>query len=145
MKRLFIYIIAAMPLLSFISAPQSAFATTPAAAITAPKDKSGAAIEFTKTKHEFGTIKSSGGKVTAEYDFTNTGDKPLVIITVTNGGCGGTTPSFPKEPIAPGKTGKITINFDPTGRRGEFNRTVQVKTNAQKKAVSLRFSGVIVP
>ncbi len=57
MKRLFIYIIAAMPLLSFISAPQSAFATTPAAAITAPKDKSGAAIEFNKTKHEFGTIK----------------------------------------------------------------------------------------
>lgn len=145
MKWLFIYTIAAIPLLSSISASESAFATAPSEALTAPEAKNGAEIEFTKTKHEFGTIRSSAGKVTAEYSFTNTGTGPLVIINVTNGGCGCTTPSFPKEPIAPGKTGKITINFDPTGRRGEFNRTVQVKTNAQKKAVPLRFSGVIVP
>ena len=48
-------------------------------------------------------------------------------------------------PIAPGKSGEITIHFDPSGRRGEFDREVKVKTNAQKKRISLKFSGVIIP
>lgn len=105
----------------------------------------GAKIEFKETKHDFGTIKASAGSVTATYEFTNTGNEPLVIVNVTNGGCGCTTPSYPKAPIAPGKTGEITIHFDPTGRRGEFVREVKVKTNASKKRTSLRFSGAIIP
>lgn len=106
---------------------------------------SGAVITFDNTKHDFGNIKASAGKVTATYRFTNTGTKPLVIISVTNGGCGCTTPSYPKEPIAPGKSGEITIKFDPSGRRGEFNREVKVKTNASKKRNSLYFTGIIIP
>lgn len=105
----------------------------------------GAAITFAEKSHDFGSIKASDGKVSATYHFTNTGNEPLIIITVTNGGCGCTTPSYPKAPIAPGDSGKITIKFDPNGRRGEFNREVKVKTNAQKKRISLKFSGVIIP
>lgn len=105
----------------------------------------GAAIKFNQTKHDFGTIHADGGEVSCEYTFTNTGSSPLVIISVSNGGCGCTTPTFTKEPVAPGKTGTITIHFNPAGRKGEFNRVVQVKTNASKKRESLRFSGVIVP
>ena len=102
-------------------------------------------ITFSETRHEFGTIKASAGTGSATYRFTNTGSAPLVIITVTNGGCGCTTPSYPKHPIAPGKSGEITIHFDPSGRRGEFNREVKVKTNASKKRIGLRFSGAIIP
>lgn len=105
----------------------------------------GSAITFSETKHDFGTIKANGGKVTAVYRFTNTGTEPLVIITVTNGGCGCTTPAYPKAPIAPGKSGEISIQFDPSGRRGEFNREVKVKTNASKKRVPLMFTGTIIP
>lgn len=105
----------------------------------------GAAITFAENSHDFGSIKASDGKVSATYHFTNTGNEPLIIITVTNGGCGCTTPSYPKAPIAPGDSGEITIKFDPNGRRGEFNREVKVKTNAQKKRISLKFSGVIIP
>lgn len=108
-------------------------------------DNGGAEITFESTKHDFGNIKAGGGEVTATYKFKNTGDKPLVIISVTNGGCGCTTPSYPKAPIAPGQTGQITIKFDPSGRRGELNREVKVKTNASKKRVGLKFSGVIIP
>lgn len=102
-------------------------------------------ITFNTTSHDFGTIKSSGGRVTCEYTFTNTGESPLLIVGVTNGGCGCTKPSYPKEPIAPGATGVITITFNPSGRRGEFNRTVTVTSNASKKKTKLKFSGVIVP
>ncbi|MCM1292228.1 MAG: DUF1573 domain-containing protein [Bacteroides sp.] len=105
----------------------------------------GAAITFEQTKHDFGTIHADKGLVKAVYRFTNTGTEPLVIVSVTNGGCGCTTPSYPKAPIAPGKSGEISITFNPQGRRGEFNREVKVKTNASKKRVALKFSGVIIP
>lgn len=103
------------------------------------------AIKFASTSHDFGNIHEKDGRVTAIYEFTNTGDAPLSIVTVTNGGCGCTKPSYPLEPIAPGKSGEIKITFDPRGRAGEFNRTVKVKTNAGKSRNKLTFSGVVIP
>ncbi|MCM1076069.1 MAG: DUF1573 domain-containing protein [Bacteroides sp.] len=107
--------------------------------------KGKAQITFDSTSHDFGTIKADGGKVTAVYGFTNTGDEPLTIVTVTNGGCGCTKPDFPKAPIAPGERGEIKITFQPKGRSGEFNRSVKVKTNASAGRKTLTFNGVIIP
>lgn len=107
------------------------------------KDK--ADIKFETVSHDFGAIRANGGQVTATYKFTNTGQKPLVIISVTNGGCGCTVPTYPKEPIQPGKSGQITIKFNPAGRAGEFERVVKVKTNASKQREKLTFSGTIIP
>ena len=105
----------------------------------------GPKVKFETIAHDFGTIKANGGAVSYEYKLTNVGDEPLIIISVTNGGCGCTTPIFPKEPIAPGKSSAITIKFNPTGRRGEFNRVVKVRTNASKSRESLKFNGVVIP
>lgn len=112
-------------------------------AVMSAKDK--AEITFSQTSHDFGTIKANDGAVSAVYEFTNTGTAPLTIITVTNGGCGCTKPSYPKQPIAPGKKGEIKITFQPRGRSGEFNRSVKVKTNASAGRKTLTFNGVIVP
>ena len=113
------------------------------AVVAAAKDKP--EISFAETKHDFGSIHANGGRVTAVYEFTNTGKSPLVIISVSNGGCGCTVPTYPKEPIAPGKSGKISITFDPRGRAGEFERVVKVKTNAKRQRLKLSFSGTIIP
>lgn len=104
-----------------------------------------AQITFASTDYDFGNIKANAGTVTAVYQFTNTGSQPLVIVNVTNGGCGCTKPSYPLEPIKPGQTGEIKIHFNPAGRRGELNREVKVKSNASNPKVSLKFSGVIIP
>lgn len=102
-------------------------------------------MKFEATSHDFGTIKAKGGAVTATYKFVNDGDAPLVILDVTNGGCGCTTPTFPKAPIKPGESGEVKIHFNPAGRRGEFNREVKVRTNGAKKRLTLKFLGVIIP
>lgn len=104
-------------------------------------------VKFAKTHHDFGSIRSSRGPVKAVYEFTNTGDEPLVIVSVTNGGCGCTKPTFTMEPVRPGGKGHVTITFDPTGRAGEFSREVKVKTNAKGKGKrpKLTFTGVVVP
>lgn len=106
----------------------------------------GAQIAFASDTYDLGTIHASKGSVTATYNFTNTGSEPLVIVSVSNGGCGCTRPDYPKQPIAPGKSGKIVIRFNPAGRKGEFRREVRVKTNAKNaKRQTLRFNGVIIP
>lgn len=110
-----------------------------------PAMAAGPAVSFKTKSHDFGTIKASEGSVSYEYEFTNTGDKPLVIVSVTNGGCGCTKPEFTQEPVAPGKTGKVKVTFNPEGRKGEFKREIKVKTNASAQRTALRFSGVIVP
>lgn len=114
-------------------------------AFAAMAAKETSAINFDRTKIDLGQIHSDKGIVTFEYSFTNEGTKPLVIVSVSNGGCGCTKPSFPKAPIAPGKSGKISISFNPEGRSGELNREVTVRTNGKPKTVKLRFSGVVIP
>ncbi len=104
-----------------------------------------AEIDFEKRVIDLGVISADGGKVTFNYPFVNKGAAPLVIMSVSNGGCGCTKPSYPKAPIKPGASGTVSITFDPTGRRGELNRTVKVRTNGNPGTVQLRFKGTVVP
>ena len=104
-----------------------------------------AIMTFERTKVDLGKIHAEKGPVTFEYPFTNTGNAPLVIITVTNGGCGCTTPTYPKNPIQPGEKGVITITVDPTGRQGGLNREIKVRSNAKKKTQNLTFKGSVIP
>lgn len=112
-----------------------------------PKDSDEGALQFRTTSHDFGNIKSTNGSVSYEYKFVNEGKAPVAILMVTNGGCGCTTPSYPRKPIAPGDSGVVKITFDPAHRQGEFNREVKVRYTSEKKnhLLKLRFSGVIVP
>lgn len=103
------------------------------------------AITFTEDSYDFGTIKENGGNVEHEFTFTNTGDAPLLIVTAS-ASCGCTRPSFPKKPIAPGKSEKIKVTYVPAGRPGEFTKTVTVRTNSKKqKKVTLKIKGFVQP
>lgn len=102
-------------------------------------------IEFITKSHDFGNISESGGPVTCEFEFVNTGDEPLVIVSA-NASCGCTRPEFPKKPIKAGKKGVIKVTYLPQERPGEFNKTVRVRTNAKNsKKISLKISGVVIP
>lgn len=102
-------------------------------------------ITFAEDTHDFGTIKEDGGNVSYEFTFTNTGDAPLLIVNAT-ASCGCTRPSFPKKPVAPGKSEKIKVTYVPVNRPGEFNKTVTVRTNAKKqKKVTLKIKGFVQP
>ena len=101
---------------------------------------------FSTTTHDFGNIKESDGPVTCEFEFTNTGDEPLVIVSA-NASCGCTKPEIPKKPVQAGKSSKIKVTYLPKGRPGEFNKTIRVRTNASRpnKQVNLKINGVVLP
>ena len=113
-------------------------------AISAMADDSYAKASFEVKSHDFGTIKEEGGPVSCTFEFTNTGDKPLLIIDAT-ASCGCTRPEFPTKPIKPGKKGKIKVTYSPIGRPGAFKKTVKVKTNGKERSTTLRIEGTVIP
>jgi len=102
-------------------------------------------VDFPVLSYDFGTINENGGPVSHEFEFSNIGDAPLMIVNAS-ASCGCTRPEFPKKPIAAGKKGKIKVTYLPAGRPGEFNKTVTLKTNAKKgRKVTLKIKGFVNP
>lgn len=88
-----------------------------------------ASIKFNETTHDFGEI-NEGTVAKHTFQFTNSGDVPLVIKSA-RGSCGCTVPDWPKEPIAPGKTGEIKVQFNSSGKPGTQSKTVTLTTNTE--------------
>ncbi len=102
-----------------------------------------AVISADQIEHDFGTIKIANGPVKHTFVVKNTGNAPLVITRVV-ASCGCTTLNFDKEPIAPGKTAKINVTFDPKGRPlGQTVKTVAVYSNGKDGSFILRLKSVI--
>ncbi|MEC4003152.1 DUF1573 domain-containing protein [Flavobacterium sp. SUN052] len=106
-----------------------------AAKVEAPKASGveGAGMVFENETIDYGTIPhNADGR--REFVFTNNGNKPLIIEN-TQGSCGCTVPTTPKEPIAPGAKGVIGVKYA-TDRVGPFTKTVTVTSNAVGSNVS---------
>ena len=84
-------------------------------------------MAFSEEVYDFGTI-NQGDKVNHFFTFKNTGANDL-IITRALGSCGCTVPEFPKEAIAPGKTEKMKVTFNSTGKSGKVEKSVTVYAN----------------
>jgi len=102
-----------------------------------------AILEFEKTSHDFGTV-NEGGPITHEFKFTNKGKVPLTISNV-RASCGCTTPSWTNEPVAPGKTGSITAQYNTQNRPGPFNKTLTVTANTEPAMSVLTITGTVLP
>ncbi len=102
------------------------------------------AFSFEETLHDFGTIKEADGKVSYQFDFTNTGSQPLVIHNV-RASCGCTTPEWTKQPIPAGGKGYVKATFNPENRPGNFNKTITVTANTANPNTVLRITGKVEP
>ena len=115
-------------------------ATTTAVAL--PK-VDGAGMVFENETIDYGTI-AHNSEPNRQFVFTNNGNKPL-IITNTQGSCGCTVPTTPKEPIAPGAKGIIGVRYA-TDRVGIFTKTVTVTSNATGQPTKiLTIKGNVLP
>ena len=110
--------------------------------ITLSAQQRGAAISFKEDKFDFGKIKEADGPVSHVFEFTNTGNAPLLLQNVQPT-CGCTTPEWSKEPVKPGAKGTIKATFNPAGRPGSFDKPINITTNAG--STSIKFSGTVIP
>jgi len=140
MKKLLV----AMMCFTFMGAA-SVQAQSGAAQETLKKNPNGAKFKFKGGDvHDFGAV-PEGPTADYTFEFTNVGKEPLIIQNA-NASCGCTTPEWPKEPILPGKTGKIKVSFATAGRGGQpFDKTVFLTSNAvhDKERYELHIKGTV--
>jgi hypothetical protein len=97
--------------------------------------------KFNIEKYDFGKIKQS---VPAVYTFeiTNTSNKPLVIENA-HATCGCTIPEYQKDPILPGKTAKIKVQYS-AANGGQFDKKVYVKLAGVDEEKELAITGEVL-
>ena len=100
-----------------------------------------AKIEFKETTIDYGTIEK-GANGLRTFEFTNTGDAPLIISKVSSS-CGCTVPKKPEKPIMPGEKGEIEVKYD-TNRVMPIRKTITVLSNADTPTVSLKIKGNVI-
>ena len=100
-------------------------------------------LNFELSRHDFGVISEAGGAVCHTFSFTNSQNKPVVILDVS-GGCSCTSAKFSRQPILPSRSSEIEICFDPMNQpSGPFYRKVVITTSEGR--MTLAISGTITP
>ncbi len=134
MKRVTLFFLATF--VAFAVFAQNAAETTKAV-----DNKNAPEISFDKTVHDYGTVPYQGdGK--CEFKFTNIGKEPLILTNVRSS-CGCTVPKWPREPILPGQSDIIKVEYK-TNRIGRINKTITVQSNAKTRSQVLRIKGQVL-
>jgi len=107
------------------------------------KQVDGAKIAFEVTTKNFGDI-VQGDVVEHTFAFENQGNQPLILsnVLVT---CGCTATKWPREPIAAGKSGEITVRFDSKGKSGAQNKIITVVSNAVNGREKVSIKSNVLP
>ena len=100
-------------------------------------------MSFEKKEHDFGTIVAGTPQETV-FEFTNTGDAPLIISNARSS-CGCTVPDYPQNtPIAPGDNGELDVKFNGAGAN-LVTKTITLTTNTASGTEMLRIKAFIEP
>ena len=101
-----------------------------------------AEIQFKEETIDYGKI-NRGSNGLRVFEFTNTGDAPLVITNVRSS-CGCTIPKKPEESILPGQQGKIEVEYDTNRAAGPFRKAITVSSNASNPTKILKIKGELI-
>jgi len=110
-------------------------------AMVANAQQADTTVKFTSIDHDFGEVKQ-GVPPTHAFEFTNTGTEPIVIQNVQTS-CGCTSPSWTREPIAPGAKGEIKLSYN-AAAMGYFHKSATVVTSGTPSPVTLHIKGTVV-
>ena len=109
------------------------------------QQRTGPQMSFETSVHDFGTVREEAGRISTHFDFTNNGTAPVIILRIGTGCPGCTFAYYPREPILPGQSDRIRIEYATTGRPGAFNRPITVHTNMPDTVFTLFIRGTVAP
>ena len=101
-------------------------------------------VKFDKNVHDYGSIREEIEVALSEFEFTNTGETPVIIQRVTTS-CGCAAPSYTREPVLPNKTGKVKVAYNTIHRPGNFRKSIRVYTNVPDTVYTLTIKGHVIP
>lgn len=98
-------------------------------------------FEFEETSWDFGEI-VEGERVEHTFKFKNVGNDDLVISNVTSS-CGCTSPNWPRKPIKPGESSKITVEFNSQNKSGVVTKDVNIFANTIPTKTVLKIKTIV--
>ena len=98
---------------------------------------------FDNNEHDFGQA-NEGDTLRHIFTFKNTGKGPLVISSAESS-CGCTIPYYPKEPVLPGESGEVKVEFNTKGKTGAHVKEVVLFANTQPNKQIVKIKADIVP
>jgi Protein of unknown function (DUF1573) len=98
-------------------------------------------IKVNTTDYNFGKIKQ-GVPVSYSFELKNISNKPVVVEN-TYASCGCTTPEKIVEPIAPGATAKLKVQYNAAGV-GAFGKDVHIKLAGITQEKIVKISGEVI-
>lgn len=121
----------------------SVFAILALSAAMYAQSTNGPKLSLASTTLDYGKVEFNGNGLRS-VSFTNTGNEPLIIKSA-RGNCGCTVPKWPKEPIAPGETKSIEVQYS-TNREGPINKQVTLVTNENGESThTIKLTGEVLP
>jgi Protein of unknown function (DUF1573) len=90
------------------------------------------AFSWIEDVYDFGKL-TKGKPVSHAFEFTNTGNVPLIIQNV-KGSCGCTSPEWSKDPIPAGGKGYVKATFN-AANEGVFSKTLTIISNVGENVV----------
>lgn len=98
-------------------------------------------IKFEKTTIDMGTFSMDDPVQKCTFKFTNIGNAKLVINAV-HASCGCTVAEYPKDFIAPGASGEITVTYNGEGKMpGRFKKNIQIFSNCKEDMARIFIQG----
>ncbi|MCQ2143159.1 MAG: DUF1573 domain-containing protein [Bacteroidales bacterium] len=125
-------------LLTYISATMAALSLCLCAAA---QEKIGNGVEIDRTVYNFGDVYLSAGPLECSFTVKNTSSAPIAIYSVVSS-CGCTNVDWTREPLQPGKTGKITATYSNDEGPYPFDKSLSVYISSLQKPLVLRIRGV---
>jgi len=109
-------------------------------AVTA-QSKADDVIKVNTEKYDFGKIKQNV-PVTYFFEIKNISDK-AVVVENSWGSCGCTTPEKPKEPIQPGQTAKLKVQYN-AAALNHFEKDVYIKLAGIEQPKTVKITGEVL-
>lgn len=98
-------------------------------------------VKFGVEKHDFGKIKQ-GVPVSYSFEIINISDKPIVVEN-SWASCGCTTPEKIVDPILPGKSAKLKVDYN-AAAVGTFTKDVYIKIAGVDQPKTVQITGEVV-
>jgi hypothetical protein len=99
-------------------------------------------LTFTEQSYDFGTV-VEGPQITHDFKIKNEGKEPLILSNV-HASCGCTVPTWPKEPILPGKESVISATYNTSGRPGHFSKSITIESNSNGGNKIINITGEVI-
>ncbi len=101
-------------------------------------------ITFKELSYDFGNI-NEGDKVEHTFEFTNTGNAPLIIDKI-KASCGCTVPSnWKKAPILPGEKSSFVVKFNSKNKPNHQTKRIRITSNTKNSNEYVTIRATVKP